>query len=62
MKIPRRLKEMVSPHKNISVEQEKRGFALIKADNSKMLVNPGQVVSLEQWEQLRRDISKFARA
>lgn len=63
MKIPRRLKEIIFRHGDgLIVEQEKRGYALVGRNGGRMIVNIGQVVTLEQWDRLSREIGEFCAA
>lgn len=59
MKIPRRLKEITPV--SISISHEKRSFLLTHKDGRTMIVDVGQVVSLEQWAELARAIKRFAK-
>jgi len=61
MKIPRRLKEIVSRHASIlSIEQSKRGYVLINQKSERITVDTGHVVTLEQWDDLASRIKQFA--
>lgn len=61
-KIPRRLKELISKQKaGLTIEQEKSSFALVRQDGERMFVDMGQVVTLDQWNELGTKISKFAK-
>jgi hypothetical protein len=61
MKIPRRLKEIISRYASIlSIEQSKRGYVLINQKSERMTVDTGHVVTLEQWDDLASRIKRFA--
>lgn len=61
MRIPRRLKEIISRHDGkLSIEQEKRGFALVRNNGDRMTVDLGQVVTLDQWDRLSAEVAEFA--
>lgn len=62
MKVPRRLKEIVSRHEGILIEHNKRGFMLKKPDGGQILVDLGQIVTLDQWRILASQVNQFARS
>lgn len=60
MKVPRRLKEIVSRHGNaLEVRQDKRCFVLIRKDGGALPVDTGHIATLEQWNDLGRQVAAF---
>ena len=58
MKIPRRLKEIVSDLKNVEIRHEKRGYVLFRGEKT-FSVNTGQLVTLDQWDSVKSDARAF---
>lgn len=62
MKIPRRLKEIISKHgDSLTIEHEKRHFVLVRSSGQRMPIDLGHVVTLDQWDVLTSEIKVFAR-
>lgn len=62
MKIPRRLKEIISRYgSSLVVEHEKRYFALVHSSERRMPVDIGHVVTLSQWDALASKVKAFAK-
>jgi hypothetical protein len=58
MKIPRRLKEIVSCLKNVEVRHEKRGYVLFR-DDLTFPVSTGNLVTLDQWDVIKDELKVF---
>lgn len=61
MKIPRKLKEILSKAGNPVVEQDKRGFAIVRPDGEKFSVEIGKISTFAQWEDLEFRVVEFAK-
>lgn len=61
MKIPRRLKEILSKVDDLIVTQDKRDFALTKKNGGQMKVDIGHVSTLTQWSDLEVRILEFSK-